>query len=208
MSERLRHKNRAILTWDYQHIVLERFPTVWKVRTLPARARRAGDPVAAAGAVRVIVVPGPTSADVSDPTAPTCSAETLAGITETLQQAAGPFVHLQVLNPIYVRTKVTATVRWRGRADSRMSADRLSEEIKAYLSPWGTGVRGDRGVSEPELAEFVQSREYVEMLTAIEIENDPAECLTSEPERCFLTTATSHVIHDEAAIAAPVQENY
>jgi hypothetical protein len=88
-----------------------------------------------------------------------------------------------------------------------MSADRLSEEIKAYLSPWGTDVRGDRGVSEPELAEFVQSRGYVELVTAIEIDNDSAECLTSEPERCFITTAAAHVIHDDAAIAMPVQEH-
>ncbi len=207
MSERLRHKNRAILAWDYEHIVLERFPTVWKVRVLPARRRRAGDPVSVAGAVRVIVVPGPTSPDVADPTAPTCSAETLAGITETLRQAAGTFVHPQVLNPIYVRTAVTAMVRWRDGEDPRISAGRLSDEIKAYLSPWGTDVRGGRGVSEPELAEFVQSRGYVELVTAIEIEHDQAECLASEPERCFITTAAAHVIHDEAAIAVPVQEN-
>ncbi len=208
MSERLRHKNRAIVAWDYERLVLECFPTVWKVRTLPARARRIGEQEGGAGAVRVIVVPGPTSPEVVDPTAPTSSADTLASIAQVLQQAAGPFVRVQVLNPIFVRMRVTATVRWRDREDPRMLADRLSGEIRTYLSPWPSEVRGDRAVSEPELAEFIQSRSYVDLVTAIAVGYDPAEPLASEPECCFLTTAAVHEIRAEAAVAASVQEGY
>jgi hypothetical protein len=34
VSERLRHKGRAITPWDYEHLILERFPSVYKVKCI------------------------------------------------------------------------------------------------------------------------------------------------------------------------------
>jgi hypothetical protein len=34
-SERLRHKKRAINAWDYEHLVLDRFPSIYKVKCIP-----------------------------------------------------------------------------------------------------------------------------------------------------------------------------
>lgn len=34
VSERLRHKGRAINAWDYEHLVLDRFPSIYKVKAL------------------------------------------------------------------------------------------------------------------------------------------------------------------------------
>ena len=34
VSERLRHKQRAINTWDYEHLVLDRFPSIYKVKCI------------------------------------------------------------------------------------------------------------------------------------------------------------------------------
>jgi hypothetical protein len=207
-SERLRHKDRAVLGWDYEHIVLEHFPTVWRVRTLPARPPRPGEHGVGPGIVRVVVVPGPDSPDVPDPAVPTLGAETLAAIAGILQKAAGLFVRMRVLNPVFVRVKVTAALRWREGEDPRVAADRLNAELKAYLSPWENDIRGDRGVSEPELAEFVQSRSYVELTSAVAIAYDNAAALASEPERCLLTTASNHEIHGEVPAVAAVQESY
>jgi len=207
-SERLRHKDRAVLGWDYERTVLEQFPTVWKARVLPARAARAGEQDVGPGIVRVVVVPGPGSPDVPDPAVPTSGAETLAAIARVLQQAAGPFVRIRVLDPIFVRARVTAAIRWREGEDPRISADRLIADLKAYLSPWENDIRRDRGVSEPELAEFVQSRSYVDLISSMTIAYDDAAALASEPERCFLTTASSHEIHGEVAVLAAVQESY
>ena len=207
-SERLRHKDRAVLGWDYERIVLEQFPSVWKVRVLTARAARPGEQDVGPGIVRVVVVPGPGSPDVPDPAAPTSGAETLAAIARVLQQTAGPFVRIRVLAPIFVRARVTAAIRWREGEDPRISADRLIAELKAYLSPWENDVRGDRGVSEPELVDFVQSRSYVDLISSMTMAYDGAAALASEPERCFLTTASTHEIHGEVAAFAALQERY
>ncbi len=34
VSERLRHKGRAINAWDYEHLVLDRFPSIYKVKAI------------------------------------------------------------------------------------------------------------------------------------------------------------------------------
>ncbi len=34
VSERLRHKNRAINSWDYEHLILDRYPSVYKVKAV------------------------------------------------------------------------------------------------------------------------------------------------------------------------------
>jgi CarboxypepD_reg-like domain len=36
VSERLRHKGRAINSWDYEHLVLDRFPSIYKVKCITA----------------------------------------------------------------------------------------------------------------------------------------------------------------------------
>ncbi len=35
VSERLRHKHRAITAWDYEHLILDRFPGIYKVKCIP-----------------------------------------------------------------------------------------------------------------------------------------------------------------------------
>jgi len=202
VSERLRHKDRAILPWDYEHLVLERFPTVWKARALPARPRRLGErsPVGP-GCVRVIVVPGPTSLDVTDVTAPTSSAELLGEIASMLQTSAGPSVRVQVANPAYVRIRVTAAVTWKDGVDGRASAERLNRELVAHLSPWRIDA-GDQRFSEPAISEFVQSRPYIDAVSSVALQYDPADSLAVDPDSCFLTTALTHEIRDAAAVVA------
>ena len=34
VSERLRHKDRAVTIWDYEHLLLEKFPKLYKVKCL------------------------------------------------------------------------------------------------------------------------------------------------------------------------------
>jgi hypothetical protein len=208
MGERLRHKGRAVVGWDYQQLILERYPTVWKVRTLPAMPSRHRNVDRGPGAVRVVVVPGPDSPGIADPSAPQWPGEGLASMAAALQHVAGPFAQVHVLNAIFVRVTVRATIRWREDANPRTSAERLDADLVAYLAPWDNGIRGRRGVSEREIEEFVQSRPDVDGIAALTFDYDPVEPLASDPERCFLTTAPRHEIRDEVPAAAAVQRGY
>lgn len=192
VGERLRHKDRAILGWDYERLVLERFPTIWKVQTLPARDPQGGN---RPGSVLVVVVPGPDSTQSLDSTAPTSSSEMLSQIQAYLEGLASSFVTLYVVNPIYVRIRVSATVMFVEGEDPGDSIRRLNGDLVQYLSPWyydaERAAKEGRYASEDNISEFIQTRPYVEALDEICFYYDlQLETL----QWCFLTSAAEHDI--------------
>ncbi|MGB9179564.1 MAG: baseplate J/gp47 family protein [Pyrinomonadaceae bacterium] len=207
VGERLRHKERAILSWDYERLVLERFPTVWKVQALPARNLQQGD---APGSVLVVIVPGPETAGVVDTTVPTATAEMLEQIKEYLEGLSSPFIQLQVVNPVYVRIEVNATVQFNAASDAGAYIKRLNDELVQYLSPWfydaNRAAKGGRYISEADISEFIQTRPYVEAMTAIKL-------ILLEPnvknmDWYFLTSAQQHKIQVKEQTIAEVQTGY
>ncbi len=191
IGERLRHKDRGLLGWDYERLVLERFPAVWKVQTLPARDARGPAP----GSTLVVVVPGANNIDVMDPTAPVASADMLGRIGAALETAISPFVDLHVTNPLYVRITVTATVQFTTEEDPGTCIRRLDQELTQYLSPWfydaARAGKGGDYANEDEITEFIETRLYVDAVLSM--------CLTYEPHCAgldwyFLTSARQHCI--------------
>jgi hypothetical protein len=192
LGERLRHKGRAILSWDYERLVLNRFPTIWKVQALPARSRERGD---SPGNVLVAVVAGPNSIEVADPTEPTATTELLSVIRSYLQGLASPFVNVDVVNPNYVRIQVAATVLFTDEDDTGTSIERLNKELIQYLSPWfydaSRAVLAGAYASEDAISEFIQTRPYVQGLVQIAYAYSPSP---ADLEWYFLTSATKHDI--------------
>lgn len=186
LGERLRHKDRAILAWDYERLVLDRFPTIWKTATLPP---------AKPGHVTVMVVAGSDGVDVADPTVPRAPAHVLARIRCFLETLSSPFVQLDVVNPVYVRITVKAAVEFSENADSGSNTDRLNDDLVRYLSPWyydaDRAAKGGRYASENEISEFIQTRPYVAALTALEFQYTPDP---DSLEWYFLTSAVRHSI--------------
>jgi hypothetical protein len=198
VGERLRHKERAILDWDYERLVLERFPAVWKARTLPARNREQGDDP---GHVLVVIVPGPDTLTATDPTIPAASNEMLAQIQAYLKGLASPFIQLQVVNPLYVRIEVNAVVQFREDSNAGAPVQRLNDELVLYLSPWfydaARAAKGGRYVSEADISEFIQTRPYVAEMISISLDYEPDR----EPlEWYFLTSAQQHQIRADAPV--------
>jgi hypothetical protein len=193
VGERLRHKERAMLGWDYERLILERFPTVWKVQTLPARNLQRGDEP---GNVLVVIIPGPDSIGVLDPTVPAASSEMLHEAQSYLEGLASPFIQLQVVNPIYVRIEVITSVQFQGASDAGAYVKLLNDELVQYLSPWfydaARATREGRYISEADISEFIQTRPYVDNMFSIELGYEP------KPQTLdwyFLTSAKQHQIH-------------
>lgn len=194
MGERLRHKQRALLPWDYERLVLERFPTVWKVQVLPAHDGLVGG---VPGNVLVMTVTGPDSQETLDPTVPRAFSTELVAIRRYLEERSSPFVALHVTNPIYVRIEVRAEVELVGEREFGALADRLNDALVRYLSPWffdtARSAKGGDYVSESNIAEFIRSRPYVAALRSLELIYEPKpEGLASD--WYFLTSAREHLI--------------
>lgn len=191
LGERLRHKDRAIAGWDYERLVLARFPTIWKAQALPARNAHHGN---APGDVLVVVVGGPDCLDVADPTIPSASGALLGAIQQYLEGHTSPFVRVHVVNPIYVRITVVATVQF-ATDDVGAAITRLNDDLVRYLSPWfydaARATKGGRYANKEEIEAFIEAQPEVDGLWGFDVSYDrPIDDL----DWYFLTSAKQHNI--------------
>jgi hypothetical protein len=115
VSERLRHKNRAITIWDYERIILQNFTSVYKVKCLN-HTRYEGTAVsvneAAPGNVSLIVISNIRNKNAVDPLKPRTSLVVLDDIKEFIGKIRSPFINLYVYNPLFEEVKVKFNVRF------------------------------------------------------------------------------------------------
>ena len=195
-GERLRHKDRAILAWDYERLVLEQFADIWQVKALTASQGEVP------GAVRVVVVPGPRYADNPNVTEPSVSNQSLLEIEQYLSQRASPFVTLQVCNPLYVTIEVTASVVFTNGQMQGNGIECLNSELISYLSPWfydeARAASNGNYVNPADIAGFIQNLDYVAELLSMTVAYNPAISPATNPadEWIFLTSAAAHQISE------------
>lgn len=165
VSERLRHKQRALTLWDYEHLVLERFPHIYKAKCIPADAST--EP----GQVRLVVIPEMRGRIPFDPFAPKAPASTLADVAAYLTDAAPPEARLSVHNARFVAIKVRVQVKfWPGR-DEGFYKQQLSEELCRFLAPWAYDegvdiVMGNR-IYASSIVDFIERRPYIDFVAGI-----------------------------------------
>jgi len=135
IGERLRHKNRASTAWDFERLVLERFPQVDKVRCLPNRAEGVAGP--APGQVMVVVAPAARASGRSlasralrlDPLE-------IERIEDFLRERSSMAATVRVRNAAYELIQARARVELRAEADLGESLQRINAAIADHLSPW------------------------------------------------------------------------
>lgn len=179
VSERLRHKDRAIALWDYEHLVLEAFPAVHQVRCLnhtryePSTGGSGVYRELAPGHVTVVTIPDLTGPDPHDPLRPSTSLRVLGEIEQFLARRMSCFTTLHVRNPQFEEVRVDLRVRFRAGEDETLSVRRLGEDITRFLSPWAFpgGARPTFGgtLHKSVLVDFVEERAYVDHLADVHL---------------------------------------
>jgi hypothetical protein len=168
VSERLRHKSRALTTWDYERLVLEEFPSIFKVKCLNHTKKGS---ITAPGHLSLIIISNIRNQNVSNPLEPKTSLVTLRKIKEFLLPFTSPHiqnnpVRLSVENPSFERLFLDFKVAFHRGLDVGFYIKQLNEDIKKFLSPWAFEegkdiVLGGR-VYRTDLLAFVESRKYVD----------------------------------------------
>ena len=102
VSERLRHKQRALTAWDYERLVLGQFPDIYKVKCIPASLAQDPDNP---GSVRLVVIPDIRNKRPFDPFEPKASADMLANIKEFLADKLPVWAIAQCRQPPLCRRK-------------------------------------------------------------------------------------------------------
>jgi len=141
VSERLRHKNRAVTVWDYEHLILQQFPGIYKVKCLNhtkteyVKGKRVIS-FLAPGNVTVVVVPDIVNKNVFDIYQPRVSKALLNSIQDFVNGLNTLHVTAKVINPVYEEVAVTVKVKFRKGYDEGYYLKVLNLDITKLLSPW------------------------------------------------------------------------
>ncbi|MFV8751767.1 baseplate J/gp47 family protein [Nannocystaceae bacterium ST9] len=167
VSERLRHKQRALTPWDYERMVLQRFGQIYKVKCLPTLVG------SDTGRVDVIVIPDIRGALPSDAFAPKASANLLADISSFLRDRAPAAADVRVRNAHYVPVLVRLGVRFRPGQDEGFARKRLNEDLVRFLSPWAYGESAELMIGgriyANSILDYVDRRDYVDYVAEIKL---------------------------------------
>jgi hypothetical protein len=206
VSERLRHKNRGLPVWDYEHLVLEAFPQIFKVKTLPHTRYEPGTPSGlyneqAPGHVTVVTIPDLRNRNGVNPLQPYTSLGDLEAIHDFLRPHLSCFVTLHVRNPIFEQVKVQTEVKFFPGYDESFYLKLLKTEITRFLSPWayGEGKRQDipfgGKIYKSTLIDFVEERPYVDYLANFQLYHLPGNGLPdTEADEITSTRACSILV--------------
>jgi hypothetical protein len=169
VSERLRHKDRAVTLWDYERLILEAFPEVHKVKCLNhTRYNEEEEQYIhnAPGHVTIVTVADRERHSLPDPLRPNISLGLRKKIEDFLMDRRSIFVTPHVVNPTFEEVKVDFEVKLRPGFDETYSIHLLRQDLIRFLSPWafpGGGSPSFGGkIYKSALINFVEEQAYVD----------------------------------------------
>lgn len=166
ISERLRHKKRAITTWDYERLILEQFPEIGKVKCFSnMSSQKLIDP----GKVLIVVLPSFEINRKNNLAEPSVNNSILLMIKEYIEKLASPYCQIEVRNPIYDKIQIRCAVKFSESYTGGYGIQTLNSELIKYLSPWMVDYYDDPGfcktISVADILGFIQNLDYVEFVT-------------------------------------------
>ena len=169
-SERLRHRHRAVTAWDFERLVLERFPEVFKVKCLPHTDESGAF---LAGHTALVVVPNLRRGGGTNPLEPRAGEVLLAEIRDDLAGLATPFAVLHVIRPVFERLRVEAKVVFARGRDPGYYAGVLNTDLRRFLSPWayqdGEDILFGSRIYRSDILAFIEGRDYVDHLIGLRL---------------------------------------
>jgi len=166
VSERLRHKNRALSPRDFEQLILEAFPEVMKVKCFNGISST--EDAIRPGHVLIVVVP-----QAAQDLAASCRGEMLGSqlldrIRNHVNRLCSPFATIEVRNPRYERVQVRCSVKFADAVSDGVNIKRLNQHICDYICPWkpsGYTARFGWGIRQQDIESSILGLDYVEMVT-------------------------------------------
>lgn len=180
-AEHLRHKGRAINSFDYERIVLDAFPEVYKVKCIPhdmalGAARHGQDLEWAPGFVTLVVIPDLVRLKAGENITPRVPISLLESIEEEVCRRSSPFARIRVFNPRYEGIHVNIEVVLVKNLDQKYYEAELQKDIAHFLAPWYLGdnekLRFGQAVYYSDLLKFVESLPYVDFVTQLRMSHE------------------------------------
>ncbi|MET0395049.1 MAG: hypothetical protein ABW019_18025, partial [Chitinophagaceae bacterium] len=183
ISERLRHKNRAICIWDYERLVLEKYPSLYKVKCLNHTNILESKEIIP-GFVSIAVIPDLRNRNTAGKTEPRVPVGMLDEIKAFLAKKTNLFVaslrpglpgYLQVVNPLYEQVKVSCRVRFYEGYDPAYYKYVLNGDLKNFLAPWTANANAEisfgSAYHQSAILNFIEKRAYVDVVLQFSVQH-------------------------------------
>lgn len=181
VSELLRHKEKAIQKWDYERLVLEAFPQVYKVkcinhsRGLDATTYTNDFPIAP-GYVLIAVIPDLNVLSAGGSFQPKVPSSILDQIKTHLMKRATPFARISVENPRYEKVHICIKVQFSLGRDVNFYTQKLKDDIREFLAPWAVGSYSKLSFGQPiqrsDIIHFIERRNYIDFIVDLKLRHE------------------------------------
>ena len=180
--------------WDYERLILENFPQIYKAKCLPQPLLKYPDNLGKIeihasdlGKVDIIVIPDIRERFPFNPFEPKAPAGLLAEIEDFLGNYIPPFTNIKVKNAHYVAVKIRVDVRFMPHCDPEFSIRQLNEELNHFLAPWAYDANSDivigGSIYANAIINFIDRRDYVDYLAQFKLfSSEDGENFKSVPE--------------------------
>ena len=189
VSELLRHKGRAIQKWDYERLILENFPQIYKAKcinhsfALDAKKFKIDFPIAP-GYIILAVIPDLTKLKAGNSFEPRVPLSLLEDIEEKLRKLTSPFVRLRAMNPRYEKIDFCLKVKLYTGKDEVYYKKKLRDDIREFLAPWAIGeyskLSFGQCVTRSDILRFLEGLDYIDYIIELSMrhERDPVMSTT------------------------------
>ena len=181
ISELLRHKGRGIQKWDYERLVLENFPAVWRAKCinhsyfLNAHQYLYDFPLAP-GNVIVAVLPDVAQLAPADSLQPRVPVSMLEDIETLLRGVISPFVQLFVANARYEPVEFCLQLVLVKGLDEEFFQQQVKKDLTQWLAPWLTGEMARFEFGQPlyrsDIIRFLEGLYYIDYLLDLEMTHE------------------------------------
>ena len=163
VSERLRHKGRAVTIWDYERLILQQFPSLAAVKGIPYSVSTAKELGWEKGTVAMVLVPKSITKGVLKPSISQSEKDAVKRFISARMPACA---NLLVLDPEYDEVRVECTLCLReGLSDIAQHKTMASQALTTYLSPWSDGETAmllSQNYNESQILLFLERLPYVD----------------------------------------------
>lgn len=173
VSETLRHKGRAIQSFDYERLVLQEFPQLFKVKcinhSLGLNAHEyINDFPYAGGYVLMVVIPDLNKLKAGNSFEPKAPVSLLEDINDFIRQRTSPFVRFRAMNPRYEQVDFCLKIKLQKNKDENFYKKQVREDIRTFLAPWAVGdyykLTFGQCVYRSDIIRYLETRDYIDFI--------------------------------------------
>src|SRR6056297_629706 len=179
VSERLRHKNRAVSIWDYEHLVLEQFPSLYKVKCLNHCLWNGTDlDEMSPGNVTLVLIPKLSEDNTSFRMEPRVSRNFMDEVEAFVNQQNSTHADLKAVNAVYEPVRFEFEVEFRKGLDFNFHKKQITEDLKRMVAPWvfdeDAAIEFGGSFTEYQVVHYIEKLSYVDYISNFKMFHKPA----------------------------------